>query len=173
MTRRWMSLPAASSSTSYYAVRVHHGWCACIGSCYASSGWHPPRSLSFKITLPLVHPSGHPLFVHPCSLIPCLVPGYPPFWDENQQALYEQIKKGSYDYPSPEWDSVTPAAKDLIDRMMDTNPKTRITVDQALRHPWIAQAEVPSSVYRQATLNERKWFDAHPKLKARRGRRLD
>lgn len=91
--------------------------------------------------------------------------GYPPFWDENQQALYEQIKKGSYDYPSPEWDSVTTAAKDLIDRMLDTNPKTRITVDQALRHPWIAQSEVPSSVHRQETLNELKRFNARRKLK--------
>eukprot|EP00045_Choanoeca_perplexa_P002549 m.25242 g.25242 ORF g.25242 m.25242 type:complete len:481 (+) comp11576_c0_seq1:98-1540(+) len=94
-----------------------------------------------------------------------LLCGYPPFWDENQQALYEQIKKGSYDYPSPEWDSVTEAAKDLIDRMLDTNPKTRITVEQALRHPWIAQAEVPSSVHRQETLNELKRFNARRKLK--------
>ena len=37
-------------------------------------------------------------------------PGYPPFWDEDQHRLYAQIKSGSYDYPSPEWDTVTGAS---------------------------------------------------------------
>lgn len=40
-----------------------------------------------------------------------LLVGYPPFWDENQQALYEQIKAAQFDFPSPEWDSVTEEAK--------------------------------------------------------------
>ena len=37
-----------------------------------------------------------------------LLVGYPPFWDEDQQKLYAQIRGGAYDFPSPEWDSVTP-----------------------------------------------------------------
>ena len=37
-----------------------------------------------------------------------LLVGYPPFWDEDQHRLYAQIKAGAYDYPSPEWDTVTP-----------------------------------------------------------------
>lgn len=40
-----------------------------------------------------------------------LLAGYPPFWDEEQHKLYEQIKAGDYDFPSPEWDSVTKEAK--------------------------------------------------------------
>ena len=37
-----------------------------------------------------------------------LLVGYPPFWDEDQHRLYAQIKAGAYDYPTPEWDTVTP-----------------------------------------------------------------
>jgi calcium/calmodulin-dependent protein kinase (CaM kinase) II len=40
-----------------------------------------------------------------------LLVGYPPFWHDDTQELYEQIKAGEYDFPSPEWDTVTPAAK--------------------------------------------------------------
>jgi hypothetical protein len=40
-----------------------------------------------------------------------LLVGYPPFWDEDQHRLYAQIKAGAYDYPSPEWDTVTPEVR--------------------------------------------------------------
>lgn len=40
-------------------------------------------------------------------------------------------------YPSPEWDTVTPEAKNLIDSMLTVNPKKRITAEQALKVPWI------------------------------------
>ncbi|EDQ89287.1 uncharacterized protein MONBRDRAFT_32484 [Monosiga brevicollis MX1] len=99
------------------------------------------------------------------TILYILLCGYPPFWDDNQQALYEQIKRGSYDYPSPEWDTVTPEAKDLIDRMLTTNPTRRITVAEALKHPWLADASVPSTVHRQTTIDELQRFNARRKLK--------
>lgn len=40
-------------------------------------------------------------------------------------------------YPSPEWDTVTPEAKSLIKQMLTVNPGKRITADAALKHPWI------------------------------------
>ena len=40
-----------------------------------------------------------------------LLVGYPPFWHDEQSELYKQIKAAKFDFPSPEWDSVTPAAK--------------------------------------------------------------
>ena len=40
-------------------------------------------------------------------------------------------------YPSPEWDSVTAAAKELIDRMLTLDQNKRITAEEALKHPWI------------------------------------
>ncbi|KAF3836808.1 hypothetical protein F7725_004272 [Dissostichus mawsoni] len=66
-----------------------------------------------------------------------LLVGYPPFWDEDQHRLYQQIKAGAYDFPSPEWDTVTPEAKDLINKMLTINPAKRVTATDALKHPWI------------------------------------
>lgn len=40
-------------------------------------------------------------------------------------------------YPSPEWDTVTPEAKNLINQMLTVNPFKRITAAEALKHPWI------------------------------------
>lgn len=40
-------------------------------------------------------------------------------------------------YPSPEWDTVTAEAKNLINSMLTTNPSKRITAGEALKHPWI------------------------------------
>ena len=49
-----------------------------------------------------------------------LLVGYPPFWDEDQHRLYAQIKAGAYDFPSPEWDSVTQDAKNLINQVFQS-----------------------------------------------------
>ncbi|PIO73508.1 hypothetical protein TELCIR_04517, partial [Teladorsagia circumcincta] len=95
-----------------------------------------------------------------------LLVGYPPFWDEDQHRLYAQIKAGAYDYPSPEWDTVTPEAKSLIDSMLTVNPKKRITADQALKVPWICNRErVASVMHRQDTVDCLKKFNARRKLK--------
>lgn len=41
-------------------------------------------------------------------------------------------------FPSPEWDTVTPEAKDLINKMLTINPAKRITASEVLKHPWIS-----------------------------------
>jgi len=95
-----------------------------------------------------------------------LLVGYPPFWDEDQHRLYAQIKAGAYDFPSPEWDSVTQDAKNLINQMLVLDPKKRITADQALQHPWIAQRErYAATIHRQETVDCLKRFNARRKLK--------
>ncbi|XP_045573560.1 calcium/calmodulin-dependent protein kinase type II delta chain [Salmo salar] len=68
-------------------------------------------------------PYGKPVDLWACGVILyILLVGYPPFWDEDQHRLYQQIKAGAYDFPSPEWDTVTPDAKDLINKMLTINP---------------------------------------------------
>ncbi|XP_076174048.1 calcium/calmodulin-dependent protein kinase II isoform X8 [Ptiloglossa arizonensis] len=112
-------------------------------------------------------PYGKPVDIWACGVILyILLVGYPPFWDEDQHRLYAQIKAGSYDYPSPEWDTVTPEAKNLINQMLTVNPSKRITAHEALKHPWICQRErVASVVHRQETVDCLKKFNARRKLK--------
>nr|NP_001027631.1 calmodulin-dependent protein kinase homologue [Ciona intestinalis]BAC57526.1 calmodulin-dependent protein kinase homologue [Ciona intestinalis] len=67
-----------------------------------------------------------------------LLCGYPPFYDENDQKLFEQIMKAEYEFDSPYWDDISQSAKTFISRLMHKNPHQRYTCKQALNDPWIA-----------------------------------
>ncbi|XP_048098971.1 calcium/calmodulin-dependent protein kinase type II delta chain-like isoform X9 [Alosa alosa] len=110
---------------------------------------------------------GKPVDIWACGVILyILLVGYPPFWDEDQHKLYQQIKAGAYDFPSPEWDTVTPEAKNLINQMLTINPAKRITSQEALKHPWVCQrSTVASMMHRQETVECLKKFNARRKLK--------
>ncbi|XP_055054730.2 calcium/calmodulin-dependent protein kinase (CaM kinase) II beta 1 isoform X12 [Misgurnus anguillicaudatus] len=110
---------------------------------------------------------GKPVDIWACGVILyILLVGYPPFWDEDQHKLYQQIKAGAYDFPSPEWDTVTPEAKNLINQMLTINPTKRITAQEALKHPWVCQrSTVASMMHRQETVECLKKFNARRKLK--------
>nr|XP_033475305.1 calcium/calmodulin-dependent protein kinase (CaM kinase) II beta 1 isoform X8 [Epinephelus lanceolatus] len=110
---------------------------------------------------------GKPVDIWACGVILyILLVGYPPFWDEDQHKLYQQIKAGAYDFPSPEWDTVTPEAKNLINQMLTINPAKRITAQEALKHPWVCQrSTVASMMHRQETVECLKKFNARRKLK--------
>ncbi|KAF5750749.1 hypothetical protein HS088_TW03G01088 [Tripterygium wilfordii] len=58
--------------------------------------------------------------------------GYLPFNDPNLMVMYRRIYKG--DFRCPKWTS--PDLKRLLFRLLDTNPGTRITVDEIIHDPW-------------------------------------
>jgi serine/threonine-protein kinase Chk2 len=69
--------------------------------------------------------------------------GFPPFSDElrtvsNPYGLVEQIKLGRFDYPSPYWDHLGDMVLELLDKMLTVDVASRIKVNEALLHPWIA-----------------------------------
>ncbi|XP_057521795.1 CBL-interacting serine/threonine-protein kinase 6-like [Amaranthus tricolor] len=61
-----------------------------------------------------------------------LLAGYLPFHDENVVQLYRKVNNG--DFTCPTWFSSE--AKDLIIRMLDPNPSTRITVSEIMESSW-------------------------------------
>lgn len=61
-----------------------------------------------------------------------LVAGYLPFNDPNLMAMYRKIYRGEYRFPK--W--ISSDLKNLIARLLDTNPDTRITVEEILIHSW-------------------------------------
>uniref|UniRef100_A0A8C9LGC3 Calcium/calmodulin dependent protein kinase I n=1 Tax=Pavo cristatus TaxID=9049 RepID=A0A8C9LGC3_PAVCR len=67
-----------------------------------------------------------------------LLCGYPPFYDENDAKLFEQILRAEYEFDSPYWDDISDSAKDFIRHLMEKDPDKRFTCEQALQHPWIA-----------------------------------
>ena len=112
-------------------------------------------------------PYGKAVDVWACGVILyIMLVGYPPFWEEDQEDLFDKIRKADYSFPSPEWDSVTKDCKDLLKRMLEVNPTHRISAIQALRHPWVRHADrVASRVHRQSTVDGLKKFNARRKLK--------
>ena len=66
--------------------------------------------------------------------------GFPPFYDDSTAVLFKQIRKGEYTFPSPYWDDVSEGAKDIVSKVLVVDPSKRLTAQQCLEHPWIANA---------------------------------
>jgi len=88
-----------------------------------------------------------------------MLTGYLPFTETDRMALFNQIEKGAYDFPHQLWITITVEAKDLVKKLLDIDPKTRLSAEQALKHPWIARsggAYVNSRALQTSHLSNRK-----------------
>lgn len=79
-----------------------------------------------------------------------LLCGYPPFYSNHGLAISPGMKKriraGMYDFPESEWRHVSKDAKDLIKALLCTDPDKRLTIEQVMKHNWIARyTEVPQT----------------------------
>ncbi|XP_059452726.1 calcium-dependent protein kinase 26-like [Corylus avellana] len=68
-----------------------------------------------------------------------LLSGVPPFWAETQQGIFDAVLMGDIDFESNPWPSISVSAKDLIRKMLCSQPSERLTAHEVLCHPWICQ----------------------------------
>lgn len=61
-----------------------------------------------------------------------LVCGHLPFEDPNTSNLYRKILSG--EYKTPKW--ISPEVKDLIRKILETDPEKRLNISQIRQHPW-------------------------------------
>lgn len=68
-----------------------------------------------------------------------LLGGYPPFYepDDDQKTMFRKIVNCEYQFHPENWEDVSEEAKDLIRGLLELDVKKRLTVDQALDHPWM------------------------------------
>ncbi|KAL2080406.1 hypothetical protein ACEWY4_024199 [Coilia grayii] len=68
-----------------------------------------------------------------------LLCGFPPFrsTDRNQGELFKLIQAGDLQFPPPYWDDISEDVKDLIQGLLQVNPKKRLTAQETLQHSWI------------------------------------
>lgn len=62
--------------------------------------------------------------------------GCPPFWHRKQMIMLRNIMEGKYSFSSPEWADISESPKDLIRKLLVVDPNQRISIDEALRHPF-------------------------------------
>uniref|UniRef100_A0A0D9WVR6 non-specific serine/threonine protein kinase n=1 Tax=Leersia perrieri TaxID=77586 RepID=A0A0D9WVR6_9ORYZ len=99
-------------------------------------------------------------------IIYILLSGVPPFWDESEQGIFEQVLKGDLDFSSDPWPSISDSAKDLVRKMLNRDPRKRLTAHEALCHPWVCVDGVaPDKPLDSAVLTRLKQFSAMNKLK--------
>lgn len=65
--------------------------------------------------------------------------GQLPWTKRNQSKMFQQIRKGEYTVPS----YISATCADLISRLMTVNNTNRITIDEALNHPFLKDVIVP------------------------------
>jgi serine/threonine protein kinase len=66
-----------------------------------------------------------------------MLSGSMPFSDDDQSQLYARIQKGVFSFPENLFSRVSKEARDLIARLLTVDPRRRITVHQAINHPWM------------------------------------
>ncbi|XP_057474789.1 calcium-dependent protein kinase 17-like [Actinidia eriantha] len=95
-----------------------------------------------------------------------LLCGVPPFWAESEQGIFNAILRGHIDFTSDPWPSLSSGAKDLVRKMLNSDPKQRLTTFQVLDHPWIKEdGEAPDTPLDNAVLGRLKQFRAMNKFK--------
>lgn len=96
-----------------------------------------------------------------------LLGGYPPFHDENQKNLFRLIKAAKYEFHPEYWGNVSEETKDLIRKLLVLDVNKRLTVDQALAHPWLnRRSDELQGRDLGANLKTLKRYNARRKLRA-------
>ena len=73
-------------------------------------------------------------------LLHILLSGTLPFLGTKDR-LYESVCAGKLRLNSTRWQYISDHAKDLLRKMLRVNPEERVTVDEALSHPWLRERE--------------------------------
>ncbi|XP_052026144.1 peripheral plasma membrane protein CASK isoform X7 [Peromyscus maniculatus bairdii] len=111
-------------------------------------------------------PYGKPVDVWGCGVILfILLSGCLPFYGTKER-LFEGIIKGKYKMNPRQWSHISESAKDLVRRMLMLDPAERITVYEALNHPWLKERDrYAYKIHLPETVEQLRKFNARRKLK--------
>uniref|UniRef100_A0A3P9HP66 Peripheral plasma membrane protein CASK n=1 Tax=Oryzias latipes TaxID=8090 RepID=A0A3P9HP66_ORYLA len=111
-------------------------------------------------------PYGKPVDVWGCGVILfILLSGCLPFYGTKER-LFDSICKGKYKMNPRQWNQISESAKDLVRRMLMLDPAERITVYEALNHPWLKERDrYAYKIHLPETVEQLRKFNARRKLK--------
>jgi calcium-dependent protein kinase len=112
------------------------------------------EAVSFDGGNPMTEHVGEPSYVapqvvhgqynHKCDIWSCgvicyyMLCGYPPFYGGSDDEILKMVKQGKFDFPSPEWDEKSSAAKDFISSALTLDENSRPEAEILLKHSWFA-----------------------------------
>ena len=102
-------------------------------------------------------------------IIYILLCGFPPFYAEDDNEMFEMIKEADYDFPSPYWDEVGDSAKDLVRKLLEKDPELRLTATQALEHEWV-KGDTANTEANESVIETLKVFNARRKFQMAAGK---
>ncbi|KAL8518243.1 hypothetical protein ACS0TY_009565 [Phlomoides rotata] len=75
-----------------------------------------------------------------------MLSGVPPFYGEGAAETFEAVVRANLRFPTKFFRSVSSEAKDLLRKMICRDASRRLSAEQVLRHPWIVNGGVTSSM---------------------------
>lgn len=140
------------------------------------------KNFKIGVSPPMKTKAGTPYYVAPqvltgaydekCDIWSCgvicyiLLCGYPPFYGDRDDDILRRVKKGEFDFPSPDWDIITKHGKELIKSMLTLDPKKRPSAESLLEHPWLKEhADKPVGSIAKDLGNKLRSFNGVSKLK--------
>ncbi|KAK3023962.1 hypothetical protein RJ639_042852 [Escallonia herrerae] len=78
-----------------------------------------------------------------------LLCGSRPFWARTESGIFRAVLKADPSFEEPPWPSMSSEAKDFVKRLLNKDPRKRMTASQALGHPWIrdsSEVKVPLDI---------------------------
>ena len=70
-----------------------------------------------------------------------LLSGCPPFYGSYEDEIFRKIITCDYSFKQRIWNEISIEAKDLITKLLDLNPVTRLSAKEALEHKWFTMNE--------------------------------
>mmetsp|Transcript_68467 Transcript_68467/g.222800 ORF Transcript_68467/g.222800 Transcript_68467/m.222800 type:complete len:651 (-) Transcript_68467:47-1999(-) len=90
-----------------------------------------------------------------------LLCGYPPFFAPCRYAIVSRISKTDFAFDPPFWSKISEEAKDFVQQCLRGTPERRLSVAEALHHPWIqslADTSPSGSMLNSFAVNLRRFY---------------
>ena len=71
--------------------------------------------------------------------------GYPPFEGDNNKEIFRNVLKQPLTFDPADWNTISDSAKDLVRKMLDKDPATRISAQACLEHPWFTSNDIEAN----------------------------
>lgn len=67
-----------------------------------------------------------------------------PFFGNTDDEYYKNVIEQDLGFPDEDWAKVSEDAKDFLRGLLAKDPKERLTADEAIKHKWVSDSEIPA-----------------------------